>query len=158
MSEDSFYVERGETEVGTLATTPDDKCNHLNCILHDMRARANLRKPYTTRPRPQYTGAPGDALRDYPKTCDIGKLRKYSHTIMRGIYQLARNGVIIQDIAALTGIPLNDVHRIMEHKTEIAGREFNKVRLQPTNPSTGEIIRRLSKEAANVYAANRKIV
>lgn len=158
MSDDSFYVERGETEVGTLAITTDDKCNHLNCILHDMRSRANLRKPYTPRPRPQYTGSPGDALRDYPKTCDIGKRRKYSHTIMRGIYQLSRNGLVITDIAALTGIPLNDVDRIMQRKTEIASREFNKVRLQPTNPSTAEIIRRLSKEAANVYAANRKII
>lgn len=158
MSEDSFYVERGETEVGTLATTPDDKCNHLNCILHDMRARANLRKPYTPRPRPQYTGAPGDALRDYPKTCDIGKRRKYSHTIMRGIYQLARNGVSTQDIAALIGMPLNDVDRIMQHKSEIGAREYRNVQRQENPPSTPEIIRRLSKEAANVYAANRKIV
>lgn len=155
---DDDYLSREENEIGTKAIMPDDKRDYLGCILWDMRSRANLRKPFTPRPKPQYINASGVAIQTTPKECVIGKRRKYSYTIMRGIFQLQRNGISTNLIAQMIGMPLNDVKKIMAKKTETSKREFALVCEQETNPSTKEIIRRLAVEAENVYGANAKIV
>lgn len=155
---DEFYIERGEMEAGSLAAVHDDKCNHLNGILWDMRARANIRKPFTPRPKPEYTASATEALRDCPKKCDIGTRRMYSHTIMRGIFQLKRSGVTPEQTADLIGMPLEHIQRILKHKTETSHREWMRVNQQPTVPSIPEIIRRLATESNHAYAANKKIV
>ncbi len=155
---DDDYLSREEGEIGSRATAPDDRCNHLACILWDMRSRANLRKPFTPRPKPEYIGGPVLANQTNPKDCNIGKRRKYSHTIMRGIFQLQRNGISPNVIANMIGMPLADVKKIMEKKTDTSTREFMRVCQQAYNPSTGEIIRRLAVEADHVYGANGKIL
>ena len=155
---DDDYISREEGEIGTRAIFHDDKRDYLGCILWDMRSRANLRKPFTARPKPQYTGSTNEASQSIPKECNIGKRRKYSHTIMRGIFQLQRNGISTNLIAQMIGMPLNDVKKIMSKKTETSSREFMLVCQQVTNPSTQEIIRRLAVEAENVYGANAKVI
>jgi len=158
MTDDDNFIERSDGEIGTVAIFPDDKCNYLGCILWDMRSRANLRKPFTPRPKPQYTGSPGEATQTIPKTCIIGKRRHYSNTIMQGIFQLHRNGVSPKAISNMIGVPYPDVIKVMSKKTETSSREFMRVCQQAVNPSTSEIIRRLAQEAQHDYGSNSKVV
>lgn len=158
MSEhDTFESDRGDTEVNTLAIVPDDKCNHLKCILWDMRARANLRKPFAPRPRPEYTGTPEEAIQSSPKECVIGKRRKYSHTIMRGIFQLHMHGIDVEPMAEMIGMPLSDIKKVMKKDTETSGREWRRVIQAPYLPPVTEIIRRLAQEGNHVFGSNQKI-
>lgn len=156
-SEDNF-TERGEGEIGTRAILPDDNCNHLACILWDMRSRANLRKPFTPRPKPQYTGNGQQNKEIYPKDCAIGKRSKYPSSVMLGIFQLHRNGVSQAFIASLLGMPAEDVKKIMSCKTQTANREFMRCRQQASNPTTEEIVRRLAMESQYVYGNPKKAV
>lgn len=158
MSEhESWEADRGDTEVNTLAIVPDDKCNHLKCILWDMRARANLRKPFAPRPRPEYTGTAEEAMQTIPKECVIGKRRKYSHTIMRGIFQLHMHGIEVESMADMIGMPLSDIKKVMKKDTETSGREWRRVIQASYLPPVTEIIRRLAVEGNHVFGSNQKI-
>lgn len=158
MSEhESWEADRGDTEVNTLAIVPDDKCNHLKCILWDMRARANLRKPFSPRPRPEYTGTAEEAIQSSPKECVIGKRRKYSHTIMRGIFQLHMHGIEVEAMAALIGMPQRDIEKIMKHDTQTSSREWMRAHQASYLPPVTEIIRRLAVEGNHVFGSNQKI-
>lgn len=158
MSEqDTWESERGDTEVNTLAIVPDDKCNHLKCILWDMRARANIRKPFAPRPKPEYTGTPGEATRSSPKECVIGKRRKYSHTIMRGIFQLHMHGIDVEAMEPMIGMPLGDIKKVMKKDTETSGREWRRVIQASYLPPVSEIIGRLASESNYVFGSNQKI-
>lgn len=158
MSEhESWEADRGDTEVNTLAIVPDDKCNHLKCILWDMRARANLRKPFAPRPRPEYMGTAEEAMQTIPKECVIGKRRKYSHTIMRGIFQLHMHGIEVEAMAALIGMPQRDIEKIMKHDTQTSSREWMRAHQASYLPPVTEIIRRLAVEGNHVFGSNQKI-
>ena len=158
MSEhESWEADRGDTEVNTLAIVPDDKCNHLKCILWDMRARANIRKPFAPRPRPEYTGTAEEAKQTIPKECVIGKRRKYSHTIMRGIFQLHMHGIEVEAMAALIGMPQRDIEKIMKHDTQTSSREWMRAHQASYLPPATEIIRRLAVEGNHVFGSNQKI-
>lgn len=157
-NDEDISTERGEGEIGTRAIFPDDKCNYLGCILWDMRSRANIRRQYTPRPKPEYTGGGQQHKEIYPKDCVVGKRYKYPAVVMMAIFQLHRNGVPAQKIATLIGMPLPDVQKIMKRKTETSSREFMRVCQQPSNPPTDEIVRRLALEVQHVYGNAKKTV
>ncbi len=155
-SESSWYTERGELEVHPTIAIPDDHCNHLNCILWDMRQRANLRKTYQPRPKPEYQAPVIKVSENHPKPCVIGKRPRYSLLIMRGIYQLHRRGLSDALIADHLGMPLEDVARIMEHKTGTSDKEWRRVQAEKDCPQVDDIVFSLAKEAEYVYGKSPK--
>lgn len=150
-SENSWYTERGEMEVQSTIAIPDDHCNHLNCILWDMRQRADLRKKFTPRPKPEYHPQSFTGCKSAPKQMNIGVRKSYCLHIVRGIYQLHRLGQSDHKIGKSLGIPEEEIYKIIHQRNSTAEREWRRVNSEPSIPKPLEILRSIEKEVRYVY-------
>lgn len=151
MNEDDYDVARGELDIGTALIIPDDNCNHLNCILWDMRQRADLRKKFTPRPKPEYQPQSFTGCKSAPKQMNIGVRSSYRLHIVRGIYQLHRMGQSDQKIGKSLGIPEEEIHKIIHQRNSTTEREWRRVNSESSIPKPLEILRSIEKEVRYVY-------
>ncbi|WP_246859052.1 hypothetical protein [Dickeya oryzae] len=135
-----------ELNLGVLYKPEDDRCNWLNVIIHRMRARSSIRlgEPYKPEPKPIYTG---DTFTRMPSPMPrIGARRYYSSTIMLAVYQLHRRGINENLIAKDTSIPVGDIRKLLDHKTQTQRKQWQLAHQLPL-PSKAVILGRLGKEA-----------
>ena len=152
MNENEDYdVARGELDIGTALIVPDDSCNHLNCILWDMRQRADLRKKFTPRPKPQYQPQSFDGCKSAPKPMNIGVRNRYSLLVVRGIFQLHMLGQSDQKIGKSLGIPEEMIDKIIHQRNSTTEREWRRVHAESSIPKPLEILRSIEKEVRYVY-------
>lgn len=67
-----------------------------------------------------------------------------------------RRGLSDALIADHLGMPVEDVARIMEHKTGTADKEWRRVQAEKGCPQVDDIVHSLAKEAEYVYGKSPK--
>lgn len=140
--------DRPEGEILSTVILEDDGCDYLPSIIWEMRSRASLKHPYKPKPKPVYCGADEEAIRRSPKKCHVGKRRSYSRAITLLIYQLHRQHVNEAAMSEKIGVPVEDIRRILAHKTDMQKQLWVFINQQPFHaiPRIPEIMRRLEKE------------
>lgn len=125
----------------------DDFCCHLGPIIYLMRSRASIRsnEPYRPMPKPIYTGTGKPPVKRNLDSVKIGGRQRYSSSVMLCVYQFHRAGHNEQTIAGDTGIPVTDIRKMLEHKTQTQRKAWmlaHQIRI----PSKQEILSRLLRE------------
>lgn len=125
----------------------DDFCCHIGPIIYLMRTRASIRsgEPYRPMPKPIYTGTGKPPVKRKVDTVSIGCRQRYSSGIMLCVYQFHRSGNNEQTIAVDTGIPVTDIRKMLEHKTQTQRKAWMLAH-QLRVPSRQEIFSRLLRE------------
>lgn len=151
MNEENYNVDRGEMDIGSALIVPDDNCDHLKCILWDMRQRADLRKKFTPRPKPTYQHDCGAVSKSGPKPLNIGVKARYSLLIVRGIFQLHMIGQSDLKISQQLGIPEEVIHKIIHARNSTTEREWRRVHAEVHTPKPLEVIKSIAQEARYAY-------
>ncbi|EPE9887951.1 hypothetical protein [Yersinia ruckeri] len=126
---------------------PDDHGNYIGVIIWRLRARASIRsgEPYRPMPKPIFTRRDILRTQPLPTTVNLGARKRYTLGMMLGVYQFHRAGQTEQQIANDTGIPIMDIRKMLEHKTQTQRRAWLLAHQLPL-PAKQEIICRLVKE------------
>ncbi|AHG22165.1 hypothetical protein Z042_22975 [Chania multitudinisentens RB-25] len=125
----------------------DDFCCHIKPIIYTMRTRASIRsgEPYRPMPKPIYTGTGKPPAKRRVDSVNVGSRQRYSSNIMLCVYQFHRAGHSEQTIASDTGIPVTDIRKMLEHKTQTQRKAWMLAH-QLRIPSNQEIFSRLLRE------------
>ncbi len=143
MSDDEELVQG----VGRAFRHKDDLCDWTAVIIYRMRKIAAIhgKEPFRAEPKPIYTGTGAAPSADDGKII-IGARKYYSGAVMLSVYQFHRHGMNENTIADDIGIPVNDVRKIMLHKTQTQRRMWQMAQQQSYLPPREEILRRLARE------------
>lgn len=148
---ENFDEDQGEMDIRSTLIIPDDNCDHLKCILWDMRQRSDLRKAFNPRPKPQYHQPVWAGCKSVPKPMAIGVRNRYSIMIVRGIFQLHMLGQSDLKIAKSLGMPEEEINRIIHQRNSTTEREWRRVQTESSLPTAGAILSVIAKEARYVY-------
>lgn len=136
-----------ELNYGKIYKPEDDKCCYIAVIIWRMRARSAIRTgmPYQHEPKPIYQGNGLPPAKRKLDSVNIGVRQRYSSTVMLAVYQFHRAGHNEHTISGDTGIPVPEIRRMLEHKTQTQRKAWmlaHQIRI----PTKQEILNRLSRE------------